>query len=96
MEATQGRMAGSMPPKSDIDTSTYSGRIAARLRELREAKGWTVKELTGRINGASPPRKIAQSTVHAWDNGGKAINPDFFPAIARAFGKSVRSFIPAE
>lgn len=94
MQTVESNMVGSMPPKSDIDTSTYSGRIAARLRSLREAKGWTVKELTARINKANPPRSVAQSTVHAWDSNRHKVDPDYIPAIARVFRLTIRSFLP--
>lgn len=94
MRAT-ATMGGSMPPKSNIDTSTYSGRIAARIRELREARGWTVKELANRINAAGGSN-LANSTVHGWDNGSRSIDCDFLPTVAKVFGLSVRSFLPVK
>lgn len=88
-------LVGSMPAKTEIDTSTYSGRVAARLRELREARGWTVAELQERINTRiAKARRVAQSTVHGWDNGSRKIDPDFYPVLASVFGKPVRSFLP--
>lgn len=96
MTTAVATMGGSMPPKSDIDTSTFSGRVAARLRELREAKGWTVAELQERINNRlAKERRVAQSTVHGWDNGSRKIDPDLYPLLASIFQKSVRTFIPA-
>jgi transcriptional regulator with XRE-family HTH domain len=86
-----------MPAKTEIDTSTYSGRMAARLRQLREAKGWTVAELQERINTRVPKAmRVAQSTVHSWDSGGRSINSDYLPAIADALGLSIGGFMPKD
>lgn len=86
-----------VPAKKEIDESTYSGRIAARMRELRTAKGWTVAELLERVNTALPKAdRIAQQTLHNWDQGKRKIDPDYYPAIASAFGLSTRGFLPSE
>lgn len=96
MRAT-ATMGGSMPPKSNIDTSTYSGRIAARMRELREQRGWTVAELCERLNRElRGDMKIAVQTLHSWDSRKRRIDSDYLPAIAGAFGLSVRAFIPKD
>lgn len=95
LTASKDRRA--MPAKKPVDTSQYSGRIAARLRELREAKGWTVADLAERLNRSlKPDQRIANSTLHGWDAGDRAINPDYYPALAAVFGMSVRGFLPAE
>lgn len=97
MAGRAGTLVGSMPAKKAPDQSTYSGKIAARIRQLREAKGWTVAELQERLNTRVPKAmRVAQSTVHSWDSGGRSINPDYLPAIAGAFGLTVGGFMPKE
>lgn len=97
MAGRSGTLVGSMPAKAEIDERTYSGRVAARLRELREAKGWTVAEVQERINaGLRKDKRVAQSTVHGWDNGSRKIDPDYYPLLAQVFRLTVRAFLPAE
>lgn len=88
---------GGMPPRTEIDTSTYSGRVAQRMRDLRTEKGWTVADLLERVNRLLPAEmRIAQPTLHGWDRGLRKIDPDYYPAIAAAFGKSIKAFLPTE
>lgn len=85
-----------MPPKRKIDTKRYSGRVAARMRALREERGWLVRELAVEINRLLPPAKrVEASTVHGWDNGNRTIDPDLYPTIARVFSLSIAEFLPA-
>lgn len=86
-----------MPAKKPVPTDSYSRRIAARMRELREARGWTVADLAERVNRALPnSMKLANGTLHNWDNATRKIDPDYYPVIAAAFGLSTRGFLPAE
>lgn len=99
MTATAPKMGSSsraaMPSEREIDTKTFSGRVAARLRTLRKAKGWNVPELTKAINSRlEADDEVAQSTVHGWDNGNRKIDPDYYPMLARLFGLSVAEFLP--
>jgi transcriptional regulator with XRE-family HTH domain len=91
---TTGTKMAAMPPRKEIDTSTYSGRVAQRMRDLRTERGWTVKDLAERVKLDSEP--IAQQTLHNWDRGKRKIDPDFYPAIAKAFGISLNRFLPKE
>jgi len=85
---------------SEPDLNTYSGRVAARIRELREARGWSLDDLAERLkqNGTTIP----VSSLYAYEVGrrgdgtGRDIPVDLYPAIAAVFGKSIRSFLPAE
>ena len=49
-------------PRREIDTSTYSGRFAARLRALRDKKGLTTRELAEQSG-------IPKGTLEAWECG---------------------------
>lgn len=70
------------------DLSTYSGRLAARVRELREAKGWSIKRLADKAG-------IPVPTLYGYENGGRDIPPDAYPRLAKALGcKRVADFFP--
>lgn len=86
-----------MPAKKPVPTDSYGDRISARLRELREAKGWTVADLAERINRrVHKDRRIANSTLHGWDSGSRNVDPDYYPDIAAVFQLTVRQFMPQE
>jgi transcriptional regulator with XRE-family HTH domain len=70
-----------------VDDSTYSGRLALRVRELREAKGWTVQKLAEKAG-------ISDKAMYAYENGTRGIPVDLFPALAKALGASVDEFFP--
>lgn len=84
-----------MPPKRKINTKHYSGRIAARVRALREERGWLVGDLAAALNRLLPPDdRVAVSTVHHWDNGGRNLPPDLYPFMAKVFGLTIAEFLP--
>jgi len=97
MAATRTKIVGSMPAKKEIDETSYSGRIAARLRELRTAKGWTVADLLERLNRELPKAmRVTGHALHKWDAAERKIDPDYYPALAKVFGLSTRAFLPIE
>ena len=59
-------------PRKAIDTSTYTGRFAARLKMLREKKKMTLETLS-EITG------IPQTTLYRWENGDRCpVNEQVF------------------
>lgn len=97
MVAAVSKTGRAMPAKKTVKTDSYSGRIAARLRELREARGWTVADVAERLNRTLPKdMMLANGTLHNWDNGTRKVDPDYYPYLAAVFGISPRSFVPAE
>lgn len=65
--------------RSDVDESTYSGRLAVRVRTLREAKGLTVEELAKKA-------KINPKALYAYEQGVRKLSPDLYPKLAKALG----------
>ena len=61
-----------MRPRKAVDTSTYTGRFAVRLKTLREKKKVsleTLSEMTG----------IPQTTLYRWENGDRCpVNEQVF------------------
>jgi len=72
-----------------VDTKTYSGRMAVRLRELREAKGMTVEAFAEKVGA---PR----STAYAWENATVGIDIDALPRIAKVLGVTIAELLPAK
>lgn len=76
------------------DLTSYSGRVAARLRSLREERGWSVEELLSRLKQQKV--RISLAAIYHYENGRRSIPPNLYPALAAIFGKSVRTFLPPE
>ena len=74
-------------PRKIIDTSTYKGRFAARLKELREKKKLTVDEL---VEKTGLPRR----TLYDWESTKSSPPVELLPKLAEALGVSIRSLLP--
>ena len=74
-------------PRKEIDTSTYSGRFAVRLRELRDKAGMTVPELAKKTG-------IPESTLQHWECGVNPAVKDTMPVLAEALGVKLRTLFP--
>lgn len=80
---------------SSPDSSTYAGRVAARLRELREKKGLTVEHMVNSLNtlhGAN----IKPVTYYTYEAGSRDLPLNLFPAVASVLGTSIAKFLPPE
>jgi len=78
------------PARKEPDTSTYSGRFAVRLRNLREKAGYTIEGLAEALE-ASP------STIYSWESGTRAPNVADFPIVAEILKlKKTRDLFPNE
>lgn len=85
-----GRMARA---EKEPDQSTYSGRIAARVRSLRKRQKMSREELWVKLDAAGC--RISVASLYAIENGNVRLNPDFYPAFSKALGcKTVREFLP--
>jgi len=76
-------------PRNPIDTSTYSGRFAERLRILREKTGLTVEELAEKTG-------VSIATLYSWENASRSPVNDDMLKVADALGVSIRSLLPKE
>lgn len=80
-------------PAKQVDTTTYSGRLAVRIHELRIKSGMTVDQLADAIRAQG--FEVKKITVYSWERGASSPHVDAFPYIARALGlKSVRALLP--
>lgn len=80
------------PAPKPIDESEYSGRLAVRLRKLREKAGLSVEQACKRIEEAGYP--ISPQTYYGWENGRRQPNWDALPALAKALRTSIRAVVP--
>jgi transcriptional regulator with XRE-family HTH domain len=87
MTDTTSKKKMSPRPRKEIDTSTYSGRFAARLRALRDNAGMTVPELAEKCG-------IPESTLFHWECGKRSPVNEEFPALAEALGVKTRTLFP--
>jgi len=84
------------PKRKEPDLTTYVGRVAARIRRLRERAGLTPAEFAERVSRASGIT-VSVSTAYAWENGHSTPNLKMLPPIASALGLSrVRNVLPDE
>lgn len=82
------------PARKEPDTSTYSGRVGKKIRELREAKNLTLKDVVERLNALDVEIKLA--AYSHWELGQRQIDWDAIPAIAECLGVSIRKLLPEE
>ena len=75
--------------RKEVDTSTYSGRFAVRLRALRDKTGMSADEFAEKHG-------FNRATYYSWEIGYATPSFDKLPEIAKAFGISVRTLIPKE
>jgi transcriptional regulator with XRE-family HTH domain len=80
--------------KKEPDLTHYSGRLAHRVRGLREAAGMDVERLALRVTQAG--YQVAAQTIYGWENGKNSIPVDVLPALAEALGVSIRKLVPIE
>lgn len=76
------------PPESD----SYLGRVALRLKTLREAAGMEPEQAAKAITKAGYP--VTESTVYRWEQGKTHPHLEALPAIAKAYGMTARTVLP--
>lgn len=75
--------------------ATYSGRVAIRFRAMRTKAGWNVEQMWREMDAAGI--EVTVSAIRSWENGSRAIDPNYYPAIAKIFGcANVHEFLPAK
>ena len=75
-------------PRKEVDTSTYTGRFAVRLRMLREKAGYSVEQLAEAL-------EVPTISVYHWEQGRNAPSFNSLPKIAKLFGfKRTRDLLP--
>ena len=74
--------------RKEVDTSTYSGRFAVRLRMLRDK--------TVSADEFAEKHGFARATYYSWEIGYATPSFDKLPELAKAFGMPVRTLIPKE
>ena len=79
--------------EKDPDTSTFSGRVSMRLRQLRKKRAMSREQLWVKLSALGV--EVSVPALYAYENGNRKIDPDDYPAFAKALGcKSVKDFLP--
>ncbi len=76
-----------MVPKKKPDDSTYSGRFAIRLYELRKKAGLSAEDMAARIG-------VPAKSLYDWEAGKPTFRLDLIPAIAEVFNIEPRTLMP--
>lgn len=82
-------------PATEPDDSEYLGRVAKRLKELRERAGLDADEAASAITRAG--YQVKSSSVYRWERGETQPHFSALPAIAKAYRLSTcRLVLPNE
>jgi len=74
--------------RKEVDTSTYGGRFAIRLYELRQKAGYTAEQVAEAL-------ETTTVSVHNWESGKPTIRLEVLPKLAELYGLSdVRTLFP--
>lgn len=65
--------------RKEVDTSTYAGKLAVRLVELREKKKLTAAEVAEQTG-------ISIRTIQNWENGDRCPITEDFLKLAKLYG----------
>lgn len=84
------KMAGSMPAKKEIDLTTYRGRFAARLRELRGDKD--VMKIVASLKKSG--HEIGRATYYNWESATTDPPLNVMPALAKALHCKLSQLFP--
>jgi hypothetical protein len=77
------------------DDSTYSGRFAARLKELRVKNGLTVPQVLEQMKELGNP--ISQRSLYSWEAGGAEPSVNAIRALSKVYKlRSPRYLLPKE
>jgi transcriptional regulator with XRE-family HTH domain len=90
MSAATAKMGGSMGRKrKEPDEDTYSGRLAARVRKLREQSGKTAQEMADALG-------VKLNTYYAYESGAISWPNELTPAFAKVLGFAPRTVYPID
>lgn len=76
----------------EIDETTFSGRIAARIRKLVDSKQVPIKAIAAALE--KDGHKASERTVFAYLNHTRTIHPDTFPTFARVLRVPISDLLP--
>lgn len=85
MSSTVARMGRA---RKLVDKTAFSGRVALRIRELREARQMTVEDLAERAG-------VTVNNLYAWESHRRVPSIDVLAKLAKALGcKTPADFFP--
>ena len=79
-----------MPARIEPDKNTFAGRIAIRLRKLREEAGLSPQQLAEAVGAKS------QQTIYDWESGRVQPRVLQLPILSKALGVKLQNLLPKE
>lgn len=79
-------------PRKEPDKNRYSGRLAAKLRSMREAAGIAPDDLATRLTKMG--YKVSAPSLYAWENGNLQVQLDALPYLAKALRTTIAELMP--
>lgn len=79
-------------PAKEPSAESYLGRVALRLKTLREATGKDQEKAAELISKAG--YEVSVSTVYRWEQGVTQPHLEALPAIAKVYGVTARTVLP--
>ena len=77
-------------PRGEVDTGSYIGRFAIRLKTLREKAKLPIEEVADSLG-------VALNTVYKWEDGSRVLPPQKFQEVARLYKlKKTKDILPDE
>ena len=61
-------------------------RIGVRIREARQARGWSQQELAYQVGEAAGTRTLSNQRVGLWERGEELPSDDYFRALEQVLG----------
>lgn len=80
------------PKRVEVDTETYSGRIAKRMRRFRDKAKLGVPAVIESM--AKAGWEIGEPAYRHWENNTRPPHVDALPAIAKALGVTLDDLLP--
>lgn len=80
--------------KNQVSETTYSGRLAVRIRQIREAKGLDVPTVAKRMKAVG--YRVSPPAVYSWENGTHIPPLDALPYLAKALKVDLHAILPKE
>jgi len=88
-------MSKTMPRKQKKpDTRTYSGRVAARVREVRESQNKSVQDVLELL--ADREVHVSEAAWYHYENGSRTLPPDLYPHVAAVLKMPLAVLLPAK
>jgi ribosome-binding protein aMBF1 (putative translation factor) len=93
-QAKQTKDGGMGRPRSEPDQSTFAGRFGLKIRQRRDALGWSVKELSKKLTDSG--MKASPPLIYNWEMGYRLPSIETVPILATVLRLKVSDLFKGE